>query len=694
MAHLIWPNRRRSATALGLQQIQPPSRLQRVARVLWAYIITVTVCGYMDRGAFNTFELALKDKRWGLYEGFNGNLQDRAKREIALVAMTDDTFNGTDTFPGIPGPPATRDHHAKIIRELHRAGARMVVFDLYFDESRPQDVEFADAAHDFGRVVWGARPNDPEPGLLLTNEQLYQASPHRGHLGAVLDERHPVVDHIQTVLRDGDLRVPALSLEAALLAWGIPESQLHRVPGGWRAGAHFIPVDDLGNFPISFLKPPNESKFSDVFPTVPYEFVLHDKLRDPFYQHLIHNKIVFIGDCTQFDKDEKSTPVGEMWGVEVHAHALATILFNAFILPVAPWVNFASVAVLAAFVCFMASALSLRRATVRITALLLCYPLFNIYLFVERGYWLHLFAPMVAMGMAALSTLLVRNALEQVNRRRTHTLLQRNLSQNLADYVIEHPESCILGGERVTATVLFSDIRGFTDMSERMEPEEVVERLNEYLQAMTHKVFEQGGTLDKYIGDAIMAIYGAPQPYTDHAHRAVATAIGMEEELLKLQARWQAAGLATIDIGIGINTGDMVVGNIGSEERNNYTVIGDAVNLASRVEGLNKPLHSRILVTESTYRSVQHEVSACGPVMVKVKGKAEAVAVYQILGWDRGGICRPRTIDPYDTALRAVLDPEWLLEQSLSQQPEPAQPVPAVEAGSEAKPVVESAGVR
>jgi adenylate cyclase len=170
-------------------------------------------------------------------------------------------------------------------------------------------------------------------------------------------------------------------------------------------------------------------------------------------------------------------------------------------------------------------------------------------------------------------------------------------------------------------------------MSEKLTPQQVVERLNEYLQAMTDVVFERDGAVDKYVGDCIMALFGIPVPHPDHARRAVATAIDMQAALLKLQAKWRAEGLPLIEIGVGVNTGEMVVGNIGAQQRLDFTVIGDAVNLASRVESLNKEMHTRILITESTYQFVKDEVEARGPLTAHVKGKEEEIVVYEVFGW-------------------------------------------------------------
>ena len=180
---------------------------------------------------------------------------------------------------------------------------------------------------------------------------------------------------------------------------------------------------------------------------------------------------------------------------------------------------------------------------------------------------------------------------------------------------------------------MFSDIRGFTALSEKLAPEPLVALLNEYLQAMTDIIFKHEGTVDKYVGDCIMAVFGAPKPHPDHARRAVAAALEMQSALLHLHEKRVAEGLPPLDMGVGINTGGMVVGNIGSQDRLDFTVIGDAVNLAARVEGLNAEMNSCILITQSTYELVQDDVEVWGPLTARVKGKAEEVIVYGVFGW-------------------------------------------------------------
>jgi adenylate cyclase len=192
-----------------------------------------------------------------------------------------------------------------------------------------------------------------------------------------------------------------------------------------------------------------------------------------------------------------------------------------------------------------------------------------------------------------------------------------------------------LGGEKRELTVLFSDIRGFTTLSESMAPEDLVKLMNEYFTVMTGKVFEQRGSLDKYIGDAIMAMFGAPVAEPRHASYACRAAIEMVRALQPLRESWRARGIPGLDIGVGINTGQMVVGNMGSASRFNYTVVGDPVNLASRIEHLNKEYGTSILVSEYTYEPVKDEFRAAREVdMVRVRGRAQPVRLYELFADD------------------------------------------------------------
>jgi len=197
--------------------------------------------------------------------------------------------------------------------------------------------------------------------------------------------------------------------------------------------------------------------------------------------------------------------------------------------------------------------------------------------------------------------------------------------------MLKNPEKLKLGGDRKELTILFSDIRGFTTISESLDPEGLVHLLNEYLTKMTDMVFKYDGTLDKYIGDAILAIYGAPLYDDDHPAKACYSALDMMEGLRELRKEWGARGMPLIDIGIGINTGSMVAGNMGSQTRFDYTVMGDSVNLGSRLEGSNKEYGTHIVISEYTHHYVNDLFVSRQLDSVRVKGKRLPIKIFEVI---------------------------------------------------------------
>ncbi len=252
------------------------------------------------------------------------------------------------------------------------------------------------------------------------------------------------------------------------------------------------------------------------------------------------------------------------------------------------------------------------------------------------GTWmLPVTAPVTAVLAVYLPATLYRLAVANRDRRQIKRLFGQYVSGPVLEEILRDPDSVRLGGEKRELTVLFSDIRGFTSFCEGRDPALVVSQLNEYLEAMTEAVLRNNGTLDKYIGDCVMAIFGAPSSAgcPDHAFQAVKAALAMREEVARLQEAWRAAGREPLDMGVGINTGAMVVGNMGSSRLWDYTVIGDEVNLGARLESLTRQYPGvNIIVAESTFRKVEGRVQARPLGRVKVKGKAEDVAVYAVTG--------------------------------------------------------------
>jgi adenylate cyclase len=210
-------------------------------------------------------------------------------------------------------------------------------------------------------------------------------------------------------------------------------------------------------------------------------------------------------------------------------------------------------------------------------------------------------------------------------------MFSRFVSKDVYDQLMADPARARIGGARRDMTVLFSDIRGFTTFTERGQAEDVVSQLNEYFSGMVAVIFRSRGTVDKFVGDMVMALFGAPLEDPDHADHAVQAALGMLGALRELNTRWAAAGRPALDIGIGLNSGDMVAGNIGSDTIMSYTVIGDAVNLGSRLESLNKEYRTHIIISEATRARLKGRYDMRPLGTVTVKGKSEAVAIFEVL---------------------------------------------------------------
>jgi adenylate cyclase len=234
---------------------------------------------------------------------------------------------------------------------------------------------------------------------------------------------------------------------------------------------------------------------------------------------------------------------------------------------------------------------------------------------------------------------------------------QHYLNASVMEQMLSNPDKLKLGGEKKEMmTVMFSDIRGFTTLSERMTPEALVKFINSYLTPMTRIVFDEGGTLDKYIGDALMAFWGAPVDQPDHAVRACRAAVRMMNELQTLKAAWRDQNLPEFDIGIGINSGPMIVGNMGSDIRFDYTVMGDSVNLASRLEGTNKEYETRLLISEATHGLAKEHIVARRLGAVRVKGKRKPVRIYELRGLGQATGAEAEAIAAFEGAVDAYTE--------------------------------------
>jgi adenylate cyclase len=442
----------------------------------------------------------------------------------------------------------------------------------------------------------------------------------------------------------GEAPLPALSLPAAAAFLRRPRAYEEIGPQALLFAGRPIPIDDLAQTRINYGGPPSHRPELIGAPTVPGVSYV-DVLNGSFDPAVVSGKTVLVGLTALGFADDYWAPTSragvKMTGVEIHAQAAEMLLQGSFLAQ--QGVGSTVLATLA---------LSLLTGTLLarwqpVLAGLSALGCLGLYVLAALFYgWsseqqvqrattftiLNTVYPGVAMLGTTLAVLLYRIVFEQAEQRATRGAMGKYLSPSVLQEVLRDPAALRLGGQKREMTVLFSDIRGFTSLSEDADPEGLVHFLNEYLTAMTDVVFAQGGVLDKYMGDGIMAFWGAPSDQPDHALRACRAAYDMVHRLGALQEGWEGLGVPPLTVGIGINSGMMTVGNVGSKQRFDYTVVGDAVNLAARLEEANKEYRTRIIVGDETRRRVEGEFVLRSLDLVALRGLTRATAIFELLG--------------------------------------------------------------
>lgn len=343
------------------------------------------------------------------------------------------------------------------------------------------------------------------------------------------------------------------------------------------------------------------------------------------------DKVVLVGFTGQGLFEARATPLASHDpGVMLHATALDNLLAGDFLRRVVPGVDAALTAGVVLLVAMGASALASTIAGILLLLTAMAGTVAGSFLAYQAGYWTDLATPLFGAGLAFAAAMVGNYVTEGRDRRRIRDMFGRYVSPDYVRTLEQDPESLRLGGERVSLTIMFSDIRGFTALSERLPADEVVSILNRYLDRMAEIVFRHGGTLDKFMGDGLMAFWGAPIPQSDHARRAVAAGLEMLEAVEELNREFAHRGDDVhLDIGVGIHTGEAVVGNVGSLTRKlDYTAVGDNVNLASRLESLNKERGTRILLSQTTRKALGEDVDCEALGEVTVKGKKRPVRIF------------------------------------------------------------------
>lgn len=494
------------------------------------------------------------------------------------------------------------------------------------------------------------RPPVAAYGVYASLPLLAEVAAGAGHVNIARDADGAVRRTFAVIERSGRFYAP-LGLAAARSARGDDLS--------WVAGEPFValgerrlPVDLDGTVHLGWLGP------AGTFPIVSAAAVLDGTAP----KEALKDKIVFVG-FTDAARDRVTTPFDEsMPGVEVHATLAHNALHGGLMRPAGAGVGLLAVVLLGLFIALMQfRPLRQRRPWLgAVGAVVLVPAYFGVaQVLFGQGLVIEMASPLltcVAVALVGVSTALVSEGREKAKLR---AAFSQYVAPALVSRIIAEPDRLGLGGERREVTVLFSDIRGFSSFSEGMQPEDLSKFLNEYLNPMTRLVLDERGMLDKYIGDAVMAVYGAPLDQPDHAAAACRTALAMVDALAPLNRAWAERGLPAIRIGVGLNTGVVSAGNMGSDLRFDYTVMGDAVNLGARLEPLTKEMGVDILVGEATRAAAGDGFVFREVDRVRVKGRDGTVRVYQLVGLAGAGALSPDDLALYAEALARYRAQDW-----------------------------------
>jgi adenylate cyclase len=599
--------------------------------------------------------------------------------QIAIVGIDEASLEQVGRWPW------PRNKLADLVDGIAKAGASVIALDAVFDKPDPgvdlarleaavqaapkrsarelvdglgvtlgNDARFAQTLRDSGRVVLGEffelgpipeprppTPFFPEMAVRLrgggTLDAIREAARFHGNV-QMLEEAAAAVGHVNFVpdadggfrrvplaLRMGEAVAPALSLAALQRHLGSAAPLLtidHDGVSSLTVGDRALPSDPSGELRIEFRGPPK------TFPHVSAA----DVLAGHTPPGVLDGRIVLVAP-TAVGFDSRPTPFsGSMPGVEIHANVIDNLLVGRGLWR-PPWT--VPVETLVILVLGGIIALLLRRRGIvgPIAALLL--GVFYLWgtqrAFAVDGLVLAAVYPTLAVIGCTLAGTLYQYVAEASERKYIRDAFGMYLDPDVTELVASDPSRLKLGGERRDISILFSDLRGFSSIAERLTVDDLALLMNEHLGTMTDVVFAHRGLLDKYVGDAVMALWGAPLDAPDHAHRAAAAALEMNTALTTLQKSWRARGWPHVEMGIGIDSGETVVGNFGSARRFSYTAMGDHVNVASRLEGLNKVYGTTILLSENTFSAVRDDFVCREVDRVRVVGRGTPVSIYELL---------------------------------------------------------------
>lgn len=591
-----------------------------------SFFISVIVALLMVTGFLDTWESKISDAFYA---------PDNPLDEIVIVAIDDYSFRELGMFPW------PRSYFARVIENLNQSSVIGVdvIFDLATDTEN--DSKLADSLKK-GTVILATEYTS----FFHRNDELYG----------------------ENLLKpNATLGIPGIDFETGFVnLYQDSDGVIRSFP------PHISGIEDHDHFSIvvvseyTGIKPNLESSrmlikfFAEPggYEYISFSDVYHNKTDSSYFE----GKIVLIGVTSPIEHDDYTVPISnkDMPGVEIHANLVQSILTKDFLYYQGDVTTLGVIFLFALLTGILLFRFKMHVATIFVAVLAIAYIFFSIIYTFDSGVIMNILYPLLSVSMVYIALVVVYYRTEERSRKWITSVFGKYVSPMVIDTLIKNPDSINLGGEKRNITVFFSDIRGFTSISERLAPEELVRLLNEYLTEMTSIIMKDQGLVDKYMGDAIMAFWGAPLDQPNHAEMACLSSLEMMDKLRELQKKWKGEGLPSFDIGIGLNSGDAIVGNMGSASRFDYTAMGDNVNLASRMEGLNKIYGTNIIITENTHKIVKDKFETRKLDVVKVKGKKKPILIYELLSQkDKLSKKHRDFVRLYETGLELYFKKKW-----------------------------------
>jgi len=621
---------RPASDAIVLVRIDDRS-LREIGRWPWSRAVIADLIGRLQAAGARTIALDLL-----LTEPEPGSVPAASLenlRQALRLDLPDDAVHDAESLDRVLARFLESVHgDRRLAQQIDESGTVVlpILFELAADPAGAQPQPLPWVAQTAFRVVQarGTTPTLGRPpvatGLLAPIPNLGRAAATLGHANVPLDRdgaariEHPVIAYAGAYY-------PSFALEAARLHLDIPRDRVRLELGrGITLDGRFVPTDESMRMPVNYGR-------LGRFPAVSVAEIMGGEA-DPA---MFDGKIVLIGGTAAGVGDTFVTPFSPvMPGIERHATVIDSILRQDFLVrrQASALLDLAVVILGGLLLGWIAARRGLLGATIAFGAIFVALTVGYLFAFVRLGLWLNLFLPLAALGLVYLLVLAYGYFVEQRQQRIIRAAFKHYLSPELVEQVARDPSLLRLGGEQRELTVLFADIRGSTELAVRLTPPRFAELLNQVFGVMTRVLFDHDGMLDRFTGDGVVAIFGAPLARADHALGACRAALAMLEELKPVRERWSRPDLPLLEIGIGINTGQMIIGNMGSEDRFSYTVIGDEAHLGARLESANKEFRTRILISEATWREVEQHLEARELDIVQFRGLERPVRTFELVG--------------------------------------------------------------